>query len=89
MVKARIDTEGKLTGYYDFITESIRPEPHQETIPVATPPADMSVENIKLLIKGAMDKDEAMLTLLDTKQPTNIIQKYLTAVKNGMITFPV
>jgi hypothetical protein len=88
MVKPRIGQDGKPSGYYDFVMESVTPT-RQATLPEAEGTTEMSIDSIKLLIKGAPEKDEAMLILLNAKQPNNVIQKFLLAVRNGKITFPV
>lgn len=85
LVKPRIDKEGKLTTYYDFIMESIRPAAAAKQAPIGKP---AGVEQIKLLIKGSADKDTAMISLLDASQSSETIQTFLTMVRNGIITFP-
>lgn len=99
LLKDRLNKDSKPTGYYDFITDTIKAGEIQQQIqqqaqqPAAFPvPSDtvgVSVENIKLIIKGAKEKDEGMMMLLEAKQSTATCQTYLIAVKNGKITFPV
>jgi len=93
LLKDRLNKDNKPSGYYDFITDTIKAGELQQTIAQPTQaPSDataVSVEVIKILVKGAKDKDEGMIMLLEAKQSTATCQTYLTAVKNGKITFPV
>jgi hypothetical protein len=97
LLKDRLNKDNQPTGYYDFIIDTIKAGEIQQQVqqqqPMAFPvPSDtvgVTVDNIKLIIKGAKEKDEGMILLLEAKQSTATVQTYLTAVKNGKIIFPV
>ena len=48
-----------------------------------------SIDTIKLLIKGTKDKDEGIMKLYELKQSPEVVQMFITAVRNGKITFPI
>jgi hypothetical protein len=53
------------------------------------PGQEMSIETIKLLIKGSKNKDEGTIKLYEAKQSSNTVQVFLAAVRDGKISFPV
>ena len=86
------DAEKKPNGNYYLDVPTCRPllqsDKHPEAV-AAVQSDGLSVENIRFIIKGAKTKDDAMITLVETKQSVSTIQNYLAAVVSGKITFPV
>lgn len=66
-------------------------EKHQETVSQAPAQRDESaiIANIKFIIKNCKTKDDAMIELMSAKVPTETMQVFLAAVKDGRISFPV
>lgn len=80
------DTDKKPNGKYYIDVPTCRRILESDMHPEAVA---ASIESIALLIKGATDERDATLRLYDAKQSAEVIQRFLVAVKSGVITFPV
>ena len=91
------DAEKKPNATYYLDIPTCRPllqsDKHPEAVeamkgqlPVAE--SEVSVANIRYIIKGCATQDDAFARLLEAKQTATTIQLYLAAVKEGKITFP-
>ena len=91
LVQARIDKKtGLPNGYYDFIPASIKPAGSLALPkdPIAQKP-DVTLANILLLAKGAINSQDAYFKLVEAKSPVELVQQFLTADKAGIIKYPI
>ena len=88
MIQARIDKDkGVPSGYYDFISASIKPGGALTLAKTQQPQTNM-MESISRLAKGAKTSGD-VFGLLIGKVPQDTIQEFLSADKRGEIQYPI